>query len=95
MSHSPTWRTAPKKYGILCITPTPVHHSSILIVSILLYISFQVDSALAYFMNERTQACNAQAEAMKLYDAEMLHIMKEVEDEEMRNKFVFVVILHL
>jgi len=44
----------------------------------------EVDNALASFMNERTRAVNAQSEAMKLYDAEMLHIMKEVEDEQLR-----------
>lgn len=47
----------------------------------------QVDNALAAFMSERKRACNAQAEAMKLYDAEMLHINKEVEDEELRNRY--------
>ena len=41
-------------------------------------------------MNERTRAVNSQADAMRMYDAEMLQIMKEVEDEEMRAKCVIV-----
>ena len=41
-------------------------------------------------MSERTRACNAQAEAMKLYDAEMLQISKEVEDEVLRNKYGYI-----
>ena len=57
---------------------------------LLTYLLTQVDNALAAFMNERTRAVNSQADAMRMYDAEMLQIMKEVEDEEMRAKCVIV-----
>lgn len=45
-----------------------------------------MDNALAAFMNERTRAVNSQAHALKMYDAEMLQINREVEDEELRNR---------
>ena len=54
-----------------------------------------MDNALSSFMSERTRACNAQAEAMKLYDAEMLQISKEVEDEELRNKYGYIHTAHV
>mmetsp|Transcript_906 Transcript_906/g.903 ORF Transcript_906/g.903 Transcript_906/m.903 type:complete len:245 (-) Transcript_906:138-872(-) len=44
--------------------------------------SFEVSQALDHFLKERKEASTAQDRAYKLYEAEMLHIVAEGEEEE-------------
>ena len=44
--------------------------------------SLEVSQALDHFLREREEASSAQERAYKLYEAEMLHIITEGEEEE-------------
>lgn len=46
----------------------------------------EVDNALSLFLEERERACKAQADALQAYEAEMIHLNKEAEDEILRQR---------